>query len=123
MAGLLRQSIRSFSVCRTVFSKGDAQDPIQRLFVDKLREYGVKAKQTGGLFEAPAEITKGLHDELEAIERRRNPNKADMTKFPTFQFSDAAVEAPGIGVQVPIAPELKDTPSNDVRVIHADPWS
>merc|ERR1712115_15415 len=65
-----------------------AADPIQQLFVDKVRDYANKKKSAGGkLVDATAET--------DAIAKQYGGEAgADMTKFPDVKFADVAVEVP-----------------------------
>ncbi|GJQ81404.1 hypothetical protein Trydic_g18269 [Trypoxylus dichotomus] len=68
-------------------------DPIQQLFVDKLREY--KQKSSGGtkLVEASPVIEKELKSELEKAAKQYGSGPGvDMTKFPTFKFSEPTID-------------------------------
>ncbi|KYM98130.1 PREDICTED: ATP synthase-coupling factor 6, mitochondrial [Cyphomyrmex costatus] len=69
-----------------------AVDPIQQLFLDKLREY--KSKSVGGKLVDPSpEITKERESELEklSIQYGGGPG-VDMTQFPQFKFVDPPIE-------------------------------
>ena len=45
-------------------------DPIQKLFVDKIREYSQKAKSTpNGLVDANERVLKGLKEDMERVAR------------------------------------------------------
>ncbi|CAG2106137.1 unnamed protein product [Medioppia subpectinata] len=45
-------------------------DPIQKLFVDKIREYSQKSKTTAdGLVDANEKVLKGLKEEMERVAR------------------------------------------------------
>ena len=45
-------------------------DPIQKLFVDKIREYTQKSKSTtGGLVDASPQVLKGLQEEMDRVTR------------------------------------------------------
>ncbi|XP_011882585.1 PREDICTED: ATP synthase-coupling factor 6, mitochondrial [Vollenhovia emeryi] len=70
-----------------------ATDPIQQLFLDKLREY--KSKSVGGKLVDPSpEITKERESELEKLRTQYGGDAgADMTQFPQFKFSDPPVDS------------------------------
>ncbi|XP_018332662.1 ATP synthase-coupling factor 6, mitochondrial [Agrilus planipennis] len=70
-----------------------ATDPIQQLFLDKVREY--KQKSDGGkkLVEPTPEIEKELKAELEKVAKQYGGGEGvDMTKFPTFTFKDPVID-------------------------------
>uniref|UniRef100_A0A1A9X2D9 Uncharacterized protein n=1 Tax=Glossina brevipalpis TaxID=37001 RepID=A0A1A9X2D9_9MUSC len=67
-------------------------DPIQKLFLDKVREY--KQKSSGGKMVDPSpEIEKELKNELERVAKQYGSDgKTDMTKFPEFKFPDVKID-------------------------------
>ncbi|XP_033227810.1 ATP synthase-coupling factor 6, mitochondrial [Belonocnema kinseyi] len=69
-----------------------ATDPIQQLFVDKIREY--KSKSSGGkLVDPTPEIERERKQELEKIVKQFGGDAGtDMTQFPQFKFTDPKVE-------------------------------
>merc|ERR1712002_1061587 len=74
----------------------DVTDPIQQLFLNKIREY--KTKSVGGkLVGADATVEAALKDELDKVDRVYSATGKDMTQFPTFSFTDAALDAVGLG--------------------------
>uniref|UniRef100_T1DFP1 Putative atpase coupling factor 6 n=1 Tax=Psorophora albipes TaxID=869069 RepID=T1DFP1_9DIPT len=80
------QARRNFGASAVVMSK--ATDPIQQLFVNKLREY--KSKSAGGkLVDPTPEIERELKQELEKLAKQYGGDGgADMTAFPTFKFEE-----------------------------------
>merc|ERR1712018_624739 len=75
-----------------------AADPIQQLFVDKVRDYANKKKSAGGkLVDANAETDAQMKKELERVARQfGGEGGTDMTKFPDVKFADAAIEVPDL---------------------------
>ncbi|XP_005093546.1 ATP synthase-coupling factor 6, mitochondrial [Aplysia californica] len=70
-------------------------DPIQQLFVDKIREY--KTKSAGGkLVDASPETEATLKDMLTNLERAFQAKGVDMTQFPTFNFQEPELVWPGL---------------------------
>ncbi|KAL0105911.1 hypothetical protein PUN28_015972 [Cardiocondyla obscurior] len=69
-----------------------ATDPIQQLFLDKLKEY--KSKSAGGKLVDPSpEITKERESELEKLSAQYGGGSGvDMTQFPQFKFNDPPVD-------------------------------
>ncbi|XP_017892121.1 ATP synthase-coupling factor 6, mitochondrial [Ceratina calcarata] len=68
----------------------EAKDPIQQLFIDKIREY--KSKSSGGkLVDATPEILREKQSELDRV-AKQFALKGDATEFPKFQFKDPEVE-------------------------------
>ncbi|KAI4467114.1 cleavage and polyadenylation specificity factor family member [Holotrichia oblita] len=82
---------RNLGILAPAFQK--ASDPIQQLFVDKLREY--KQKSAGGtkLVEPSPAIEKELSSELEKAAKQYGGGPGvDMTKFPTFKFTEPTID-------------------------------
>ncbi|KAF3430510.1 hypothetical protein E2986_12569 [Frieseomelitta varia] len=67
-----------------------ATDPIQQLFIDKIREY--TAKSSGGkLVDATPEIEKERQSELDRIRKQYNI-QGDPKEFPKLKFAAVVVE-------------------------------
>ncbi|KAB7503258.1 ATP synthase-coupling factor 6, mitochondrial [Armadillidium nasatum] len=83
---------RNYGVSAVLYQK--ASDPIQQLFVDKIREYAQKKKTAGGkLVDSNPSIEKQLQQELEKVARQYGGGPGvDMTKFPSFKFEDPKVD-------------------------------
>ncbi|XP_034237996.1 ATP synthase-coupling factor 6, mitochondrial [Thrips palmi] len=77
---------RNFGICVPAAQK--ASDPIQQLFVDKIREY--KSKSTGGkMVEATPEIQKELAAELERVQKTYGfAAGANVQDLPPMKFQD-----------------------------------
>ncbi|KAG7467287.1 hypothetical protein MATL_G00151760 [Megalops atlanticus] len=65
-------------------------DPIQKLFLDMIREYSSKSKATGGLVDAGPEYQKTLSEEMTKLQRLYGGG--DLTKFPEFNFPEPKLE-------------------------------
>lgn len=67
-------TVRSYSVSRPVFRAAASTkdlDPIQQLFINKLREYAANAQSTkDGLFEATAEDQQMIRNDEENLKKR-----------------------------------------------------
>merc|ERR1712212_1215 len=99
---VLRQSLvtagrRNYGVSAVLLNKAPS-DPIQKLFLDKVREYGQKSKASGGkLVDSTPELEAQLNQELSKVANAYGgAGGADMTKFPSIKF-----EEPKIDPQVP----------------------
>merc|ERR1711893_146761 len=69
-------------------------DPIQKLFIEKIREYGMKSKSAGGkLVDATPDVQTELSNELEKIDRMFGATGPDFLKFPKFDFKDNSLQA------------------------------
>ncbi|XP_055381363.1 ATP synthase-coupling factor 6, mitochondrial [Condylostylus longicornis] len=87
---LRKEAQRNFGIVAPVLNK--VQDPIQQLFLEKLREY--KSKSAGGkLVDASPQIEKELKTELERVAKQYGGGQGvDMTKFPEFKFDDVKLD-------------------------------
>ncbi|XP_077279984.1 ATP synthase-coupling factor 6, mitochondrial [Temnothorax americanus] len=81
------------SISTNVPALQKATDPIQQLFLDKLREY--TSKSVGGKLVDPSpEITKERDSELEKLQEVYGGGTGvDMTQFPQFKFEDPPVDS------------------------------
>ncbi|XP_046338899.2 ATP synthase-coupling factor 6, mitochondrial-like [Haliotis rufescens] len=92
---VIQQAQRNIGVTAAAAQK---TDPIQQLFVDKVREYSQKSKSAGGkLVDATPKVELSLKEELEKIDRIFGATGKDMTQFPSFTFSDPDLGALGLG--------------------------
>ncbi|XP_017476168.1 PREDICTED: ATP synthase-coupling factor 6, mitochondrial [Rhagoletis zephyria] len=68
-------------------------DPIQQLFLDKVREY--KKRSSGGKLVDPTPDTeRELKNELERVAKQYGGDgKVDMTKFPEFKFPEVKIDS------------------------------
>ncbi|XP_065338751.1 ATP synthase-coupling factor 6, mitochondrial [Cloeon dipterum] len=71
-----------------------AADPVQQLFIDKIRDYAQKSKAANGkLVDASPEIQKELAAELEKAAKQYGGGQGvDMTQFPSFKFTEPKVD-------------------------------
>merc|ERR1711963_166342 len=94
---VVQQARRNIGVSAIVAQKAaEVADPIQQLFLTKIREY--KTKSAGGkLVDANPAVEAALKDELDKVDRVYSATGKDMTQFPTFSFTDAALDAVGLG--------------------------
>lgn len=65
-------------------------DPIQKLFLDSIREYSTKSQGTGGLVDAGSEYEKALADEIAKLQRLYGGG--DLTSFPEFKFTEPKLD-------------------------------
>ncbi|XP_029052113.1 ATP synthase-coupling factor 6, mitochondrial [Osmia bicornis bicornis] len=79
---------RNFGITAPAFL--EAKDPIQKLFIEKIREY--KTKSSGGKLVDPSpETEKERASELDRLQKQYNPTNSNMSEFPKFQFKDPDV--------------------------------
>lgn len=81
---------RNFGIAVPALQK--VSDPIQQLFLDKVREY--KQKSSGGKLVDPSPDTeRELKQELERVAKTFGGSEGtDMTKFPEFKFQDPKID-------------------------------
>ncbi len=65
-------------------------DPVQKLFVEKIREYKSKRQTVGGPVDTGPEYQQDLEREL--FKLKQMYGKGDMNTFPTFKFEDPIFE-------------------------------
>ncbi|XP_013171125.1 PREDICTED: ATP synthase-coupling factor 6, mitochondrial [Papilio xuthus] len=92
LLGGLRAARSSIVITRNLAAAQKATDPIQQLFLDKIREY--KQKSAGGKLVDPSPaIQKELKSELEKLERQYGGGSGvDMTAFPSFKFEEPKLD-------------------------------
>ncbi|XP_076171446.1 ATP synthase-coupling factor 6, mitochondrial [Ptiloglossa arizonensis] len=80
---------RNIGICAPALKT--ASDPIQKLFIEKIREY--KSKSAGGkLVDATPEIEKEKKNELERLAKQYgHSDRQKMEQFPTFQYKEPQV--------------------------------
>jgi len=89
-----QQAQRNIGVTAAVANKANL-DPIQQLFVDKIREYA--SKSVGGkLVDASPETEATLKGLLDNLEKGYGAKGVNMTQFPAMQFSEPTLEYPGL---------------------------
>ncbi|KAM7380956.1 hypothetical protein PAMP_004220 [Pampus punctatissimus] len=65
-------------------------DPIQKLFLDSIREYSTKSQVTGGIVDAGSEYEKALAEEIAKLQRLYGGG--DLTSFPEFKFTEPKLD-------------------------------
>ena len=75
-----------------------ATDPIQGLFVEKIRDYATKKTASGGkLVDATPAVEAEVQNELDKVAMAYGGGKGvDMSKFPEFKWQEPAVEVPDL---------------------------
>ncbi|KAM7407954.1 hypothetical protein PAMA_003612 [Pampus argenteus] len=61
-------------------------DPIQKLFLDSIREYSTRSQATGGIVDAGSEYQKALAEEIAKLQKLYGGG--DLTSFPEFKFTE-----------------------------------
>ncbi|KTG05698.1 hypothetical protein cypCar_00034406, partial [Cyprinus carpio] len=81
---------RNISLSAIVFNKARDLDPVQKLFLDQIREYNTKSKAAGGVVEAGPAYQKNLTEEMTKLQRLYGGG--DLSSFPQFRFPEAKLE-------------------------------
>ncbi|XP_013397378.1 ATP synthase-coupling factor 6, mitochondrial [Lingula anatina] len=102
---VLAQCHRNIGIT-AVLGQKSVSDPIQQLFLEKVRAYDKELKATGKLPGLTKEDEAAFEDRLEKLRRHYNVvSEAEMLAFPTFKWQDPPLEAIKpegiIDVQVP----------------------
>ncbi|XP_073473179.1 ATP synthase-coupling factor 6, mitochondrial isoform X3 [Aquarana catesbeiana] len=77
---------RNIGLTAIAFNKAKELDPIQKLFVDKIRDYRTKSQASGGTVDAGPEYQKDLTEDINKLQRLYGGG--DLEKFPEFRFED-----------------------------------
>jgi len=85
---------RNIGISAVVAQKGQANDAIQKLFLQSIREYEQKSKAAGGkIVDITPETEKDLKSELARVAKiYGGASEAEMTKFPSFSFKDPVID-------------------------------
>ncbi|KAK9402176.1 ATP synthase-coupling factor 6 mitochondrial [Crotalus adamanteus] len=77
---------RNIGFSAIAFNKAKELDPVQKLFLDKIRDYRTKSQKAGGPVDVGPEYEKEVNDQTEKLVRLYGGG--DMTKFPEFKFEE-----------------------------------
>lgn len=102
-----------------------ATDPIQQLFIDKIREYRVKSNGGKNLVEPTKELQDQLRTQLRSITKQyqSGKKKIDLNKFPTFKWVDPKIDSiflepePQPGKKVETKTETKVEVKTDTKTV------
>ncbi|XP_041822022.1 ATP synthase-coupling factor 6, mitochondrial [Chelmon rostratus] len=91
LSSVLRSAVsltlrRNIGISAVLFNRAKELDPVQKLFLDKIRDYSNKSKAAGGVVEAGPSYQKSLSEEVTKLQRLYGGG--DLTKFPDFKFSE-----------------------------------
>ncbi|KAL1022362.1 hypothetical protein UPYG_G00025690 [Umbra pygmaea] len=96
LSNLLRSTVsltlrRNVGLSAVLFNRAKDLDPIQKLFLDKIRDYTTKSKAApGGIVDAGASYEKGVAEEITKLQRLYGTG--DLTKFPDFKFQEPQLQ-------------------------------
>nr|XP_043882844.1 uncharacterized protein LOC122769974 isoform X2 [Solea senegalensis] len=65
-------------------------DPIQKLFLDSIREYSTKSQASGGVVDAGSDFEKTLAEEITKLQRLYGGG--DLSSFPEFKFTEPKLD-------------------------------
>ncbi|XP_029305483.1 ATP synthase peripheral stalk subunit F6, mitochondrial [Cottoperca gobio] len=91
LSSLLRSAVsltlrRNIGLSAILFNRTKDLDPVQKLFLDKIRDYRTRSKSSGGIVDGGADYQKNMSDEETKLQRLFGGG--DMNKFPDFKFID-----------------------------------
>ncbi|XP_068446850.1 ATP synthase-coupling factor 6, mitochondrial [Clinocottus analis] len=81
---------RNLGLSAVLFKRAQELDPIQKLFLDKIRDYNTKSKTTGGIVDAGPSYQKNVSEEV--LKLQRLYGGGDLTKFPEVKFTEPKLE-------------------------------
>ncbi|KPP58036.1 ATP synthase-coupling factor 6, mitochondrial-like, partial [Scleropages formosus] len=92
---LLRRSVspvlrRNVGLSAALLSRAKELDPVQKLFLDKIRDYDSKSKAAGGVVDTGPAYEKNLSEEIGKLQRLYGGG--DLTTFPEFKFPEPKLE-------------------------------
>ncbi|XP_030607055.1 ATP synthase peripheral stalk subunit F6, mitochondrial [Archocentrus centrarchus] len=91
LSSVLRSAVtltlrRNIGISAVLFQRAKELDPVQKLFLDKIRDYNSKAKTSGGIVDAGPAYQKNLGEEVTKLQRLYGGG--DLNKFPDFKFTE-----------------------------------
>ncbi|KAF7214953.1 ATP synthase-coupling factor 6, mitochondrial [Nothobranchius furzeri] len=95
LSSVLRSAVsltlrRNIGMSAVVFNKAKDLDPIQKLFLDKIRDYSNKSKTAGGIVDAGPAYQKNVSEEV--VKLQRLYGGGDLNKFPDFKFTEPKLD-------------------------------
>ncbi|XP_056157402.1 ATP synthase-coupling factor 6, mitochondrial [Lampris incognitus] len=95
LSSLLRSAVtvtlrRNIGISAVLFTRAKDLDPVQKLFLDKIRDYNTKSKAAGGIVDAGPSYQKNLSEEMTKLQRLYGGG--DLAKFPDFKFPEPKLD-------------------------------
>ncbi|XP_029376149.1 ATP synthase peripheral stalk subunit F6, mitochondrial [Echeneis naucrates] len=95
LSSVLRSAVtltlrRNIGLSAVLFTRAKELDPVQKLFLDKIRDYNTKSKTSGGIVDAGPVYQKNLSEEVSKLQRLYGGG--DLTKFPDFKFTEPKLD-------------------------------
>nr|XP_057907789.1 ATP synthase-coupling factor 6, mitochondrial [Doryrhamphus excisus] len=81
---------RNIGMSAVLFNRAKELDPVQKLFLDKIRDYNTKSKTSGGIVDAGPSYQKNMSEEISKLERLYGGG--DLTKFPELKFQEPKLD-------------------------------
>ncbi|XP_017293240.1 ATP synthase-coupling factor 6, mitochondrial [Kryptolebias marmoratus] len=81
---------RNVGMSAIVFNKAKELDPVQKLFLDKIRDYNNKSKTGGGIVDAGPAYQKNLAQEMTKLQRLYGGG--DLNQFPDIKFTEPKLD-------------------------------
>ncbi|XP_061520091.1 ATP synthase-coupling factor 6, mitochondrial [Phycodurus eques] len=81
---------RNIGLSAILLNRAKELDPVQKLFLDKIRDYNTKSKASGGIVDAGPGYQKSMSEEVSKLERLYGGG--DLSKFPDFKFPDPKLD-------------------------------
>ncbi|XP_022086039.1 ATP synthase-coupling factor 6, mitochondrial-like [Acanthaster planci] len=84
---------RNVTMSAVVMVNNKSMPPVQKLYLDKIKEYAKKSKALGGQMVDPDPV---IEKDLEAEASRLNKlyGGGDLAQFPTFEFKEIDFDTP-----------------------------
>merc|ERR1711915_678915 len=98
LSSVLRSAVsltlrRNIGISAVLYTRAKDLDPVQKLFLEKFRDYTNKRKTSGGIVDAGPAYQKNLTEEVTKLQRLYGGG--DLTKFPNFKFPEPKFEDSG----------------------------
>ncbi|CAG06698.1 unnamed protein product [Tetraodon nigroviridis] len=95
LSSVLRSAVtltlrRNIGISAVLFNRAKELDPVQKLFLDKIRDYNTKSKSSGGIVDAGAAYQKNLSEEVSKLQRLYGGG--DFAQFPDIKFTEPKFE-------------------------------
>ncbi|KAG9349682.1 hypothetical protein AGOR_G00064540 [Albula goreensis] len=95
LSSVLRSAValtlrRNVGLSAVAFVRVKDLDPVQKLFLDKIRDYNSKSAASGGVVDGGPAYQKKVSEEVSRLQRLYGDG--DLTKFPAFKFPDPKLD-------------------------------
>ena len=114
----IRIPTRQFSASSVVLAqqKAAATDPIQKLFVDKIKEYSQKSQASpDGLVDCTDDVRKALAAELDAVTRLYKSDFPNLPKYTDAELVEKTIEPSKVVAEAQAVEEVAAVAENPER--------